>query len=286
VITFIWGITMCFLLPDTIQSCTFLTEEEKAFAHRRVILHGTGKLDPLHTGKWKVHQVREAALDPKTWLFMAIYGLTQVANGGLQNFGSLVLNGFGFDPLEVVLVGIPAHFIAGGAIFAGGWLSGRYKNITTWLIAGVLIPPVIGSSIIYSLEGKAVRLFAYYLLMTAYASNPLTLGLIATNVKGATKKMTVTALLFLGYCAGNIAGPQFFRSDEAPKYPMGFRAVLISYALSILAALALRIYLVWQNRSRTLIQGAEGSRMDGGGVLLGEDEDITDYETRNFVYRL
>ncbi len=54
-------------------------------------------------------------------------------------------------------------------------------------------------------------------MSTGFASNPLSLSLIATNFKGATKKMTVTAVLFVGYCIGNIAGPQFLKSTEAPK---------------------------------------------------------------------
>lgn len=235
---------MFFILPDTIASCTFLTEEEKKFAESRVRQEGTGNLDPLVNGNLKWSQVREALVDPKTWFFFASYFLTQISNGGLQNFGSLVVNGFGFSSLNTVLFGIPASFIAGVTILGSGIIAGRFRNITTYLIAGVLVPPVIGAAIIYTQKAKGVRLFGYYLLQTAYASNPLSLGLVATNFKGATKKMTVTALLFMGYCAGNISGPHFFITTEAPGYVTGFRAVMSTFALAIVAALLLRAYMI------------------------------------------
>lgn len=44
------------------------------------------------------------------------------------------------------------------------------------------------------------------------------LSLIATNVAGYTKKTTVAALYLIGYCVGNIIGPQVFRPKDAPRY--------------------------------------------------------------------
>lgn len=281
-ITFLWGIALWFLLPDTILSSKFLTEEEKEYAENRVKLSGTGTLDPLVTGKWKFYQVREALIDPKTWFFFVTYFLTQICNGGLQNFGNLVVNGFGFSSLDTVLFGIPASLLAGITIGGSGWLSSRYKNITTYLIAIVLCPPVIGAAIIYTQDGRGVRLFGYYLLQTAYASNPLSLGLVASNCSGATKKMTVTAILFLGYCAGNIVGPQFFITSEAPLYPTGFRAIMSCFALTILAAFILRVYLIRQNRSRQQAANETGVP----NTLVEGDTDITDFEIKDFVYRL
>jgi hypothetical protein len=47
---------------------------------------------------------------------------------------------------------------------------------------------------------------------------PLMMSLSASNIAGFTKKSTVMAMIFLGYCAGNLSGPQFFISTEAPSY--------------------------------------------------------------------
>lgn len=124
------------------------------------------------------------------------------------------------------------------------------------------------------------------------------MSLMATNYKGVTKKMTVTAVIFLGYCAGNMyadstflpsyvhwwiltpsAGPQFFKTSEAPTYPTAFRAIMICYALVVVGALGLRFYLSWMNRKRQM-------KLENEGVPAFENEDTTDWQSYDMVYRL
>ena len=222
---------MFFLLPDTINDANFFTEEEKQCAEDRVVMGGAGRVDPINS-KWKREQVIECLLDPKTYFFAAISVLTQIPNGGTGSFGNLALQSFGFTSLQTTLVSLPASVISMLTIIGTGWLASRFKNITTFLLIAVVLPPVAGSAIIFSVKTKGIRLFAYYLvsldlfsietsfanifqLQSGPAGIPLTLGLLSANYKGVTKRMTVTAVLFVTYCAGNIAGPQTFKTSEA-----------------------------------------------------------------------
>lgn len=238
--TFLWGLVLLFFLPDSIATARFLSPEEKQCAEQRVILRGTGKTK--HT--WKSAQMLECFMDPKTFFFLAISLLTQIPNGGTQNFGNLVLKGFGFTSLETTLVTLPASVISILCIVSTGRAAGHWSNITLFLICAVVLCPVAGSAIIYSSGPyQGVKLFAYYLLSTGPSALPLSLSLISVNYKGSTKKMTMTAVLFLAYCAGkhlvtcidldvvdqmlgNIAGPQFFKSSEEPQYPTAFKVRL------------------------------------------------------------
>jgi hypothetical protein len=154
-----------FLLPDTINNAGFLTEEEKQYAEDRVVMGGTGRVDPINS-KWKIEQVIEALLDPKTWFFAVIFVLTQIPNGGTGSFGNLALKSFGFTSLETTLVSLPASVIAMTTIMGTGWLASRFRNITTFLLIAVVIPPIVGSALIFSVETKGVRLFAYYCVST------------------------------------------------------------------------------------------------------------------------
>lgn len=163
VATSAWGFIMYILLPNDIASASFLTPEEKEYAEYRVVAAGTGRYDS-RTSQWKSNQVLECFLDPKTYFFIALEALTQIPNGGTNSFGSLVLKGFGFTSAQTMLVNLPASVIAIATITGTGWLAGRYRDITTFLIVAVIIPPVVGSAIIYTQEGKGVRLFAYYLV--------------------------------------------------------------------------------------------------------------------------
>jgi hypothetical protein len=54
-----------------------LTEEEKQYAEDRIVLAGGGRFDSVNS-EWKLDQVIECFLDPKTYFFFAISVLTQV----------------------------------------------------------------------------------------------------------------------------------------------------------------------------------------------------------------
>lgn len=152
---------MFFLLPDTINDAKFLTEEEKQYAEDRVVMGGAGRVDPINS-RWKIEQVFECLLDPKTYFFAAISVLTQIPNGGTGSFGNLALKSFGFTSLQTTLVSLPASVISMATILGTGWLASRFKNITTFLLIAVVLPPVVGSAIIFSVKTRGVRLFAYY----------------------------------------------------------------------------------------------------------------------------
>lgn len=110
-ITSLWSVAVFFFLPDTINDANFLTEEEKQYAEDRVVIGGTGRVDPINS-RWKSEQAVECLLDPKTWFFACISVLTQIPNGGTGSFGNLALKSFGFTSLESTLVALPASVIS------------------------------------------------------------------------------------------------------------------------------------------------------------------------------
>ncbi|KAJ4988142.1 major facilitator superfamily transporter [Stagonosporopsis vannaccii] len=303
-LTFVWGIPMLLFLPDSISKAKFLTEDEREAAARRVALAGTGSTDNT---RWKLNQALECLRDPKTWIIFSMSLLTQIPNGGTQNFGNLVIKSFGFTSLQSTLLVIPASIIAAATIAGTGYLAGRFRQLNCILIILVVVPAVVGSSLIYARPrtSSGVQLLGYFLLSTGPGAIPLLMSLVGANYKGVTKKMTMTALLFIAYCAGNIAGPQFFRTTEAPHYNTAFRAILVCYCLVIGLAVVLRCYLQWVNGKREREEGVKGDA-GSAGVLAGKmaDErerstvvveadlraegvdDVTDWETFGFRYRL
>ncbi|KAJ5102812.1 hypothetical protein N7532_003341 [Penicillium argentinense] len=306
--TFLWGFALLLFLPDSISSAKFLTEEERRIAANRAVIAGTGMTEKT---AWKWEQVLECLMDPKTWFIFGLELLTQIPNGGTQNFANLVIVSFGFTNLQSTLITIPYSLITVATITGTGWLAGRFRQLNCLLVVAVVIPCVIGSAIIYSRAHivLGVQLFGYFLLSTGPAAMPLAMSLVQANYRGVTKKMTMTALLFLGYCVGNISGPQFFLSSEAPTYNTAFRTIMICYALTVLLALGLRFYLQWKNARRAREEGFEGSAGNagavGGGKVLDNDrtskdvvdmmnqvqlvsndfEDTTDWKTSGFRYR-
>ncbi|KAF6801024.1 allantoate permease [Colletotrichum sojae] len=307
--TFLWAFVLWGLLPDTISSARFLTPEERQYAGDRVVIAGTGRTEKTH---WRWEQMRECLIDPKTWLIFALEVISQIPNGGTQNFANLVIKSFGFTSLQSTLINIPYSLLTAGIIAGTGWTAGRFRKMNCILVAIVVLPCITGAAIIYSREhvSSGVQLFAYFLLSPGPAAMPLVMSLVQSNYRGVTKKMTVSALLFLGYCAGNIAGPQFFKASEEPHYNTAFKTIMICYSLVVVLALALRTYLQWMNAKRTREEGYEGSAGGagavGGGKVMQADgnandvadmvdqvelrpedyEDVTDWKTAGFRYRL
>ena len=93
----------------------------------------------------------------------------------------------------------------------------------------------------------------------------------------------MTALLFIAYCAGNIAGPHLFKSSEEPTYETAFRAIMICYALAIILVLALRLYLQMVNQRRQRDEGIAGSA--GASGLFGDGEGVEALDTSRDVTR-
>ncbi|PVI04871.1 MFS general substrate transporter [Periconia macrospinosa] len=306
--TFLWGLVVFFFLPDGISGAKFLTEEERTWAADRVVIAGTGKTEKT---VWKWEQMRECLIDPKTWFIFILALLCQIPNGGTQNFANLVIKSFGFSSLESTLINIPYSLIAAGSIAGSGYLAGRFRQMNCILAALVVLPPVVGSALIVSRSSipHGASLFGYFLLSTGSSALPLLLALVQTNFRGVTKKMTMTALVFIAYCAGNIAGPQLFRETEAPHYWTAFKAIMICYSLVVVLSTALRIYLQFVNKKREREEGIVGSAGAAGAVgggkvvdpnaalqdgveaannvqLQPEDyEDVTDWNTFGFRYR-
>ena len=305
--TFLWAIPLLIWLPDSISKARFLTSEERRYAADRTVIAGTGSTENT---KWKFDQVKECLMDPKTWFIFSIELLTQIPNGGTHSFSNIVITSFGFTDLQSTLINIPYSIISASIIAGTGWLAGRYRTLNCLLIIAVVVPCVTGAAIIYNRDhiSRGVQLFAYFLLSSGPAAMPLNMALVQSNYRGVTKKMTITAMIFMAYCAGNIAGPQFFRDSEAPTYETAFQTIMICYALVILLVTAQRFYLSWLNRKRARDEGFEGSAGASGTVADGkvatgvdgrdaaeavaevqlrpEDyEDVTDWKTVGFRYR-
>ncbi|KAF5018831.1 hypothetical protein F66182_9195 [Fusarium sp. NRRL 66182] len=293
--TFLWALPLFFFLPDSISNAAFLTPEERKIAARRVVSSGTGMTEST---RWNWDQVHECLTDPKSWFIVGIELFTQIPNGGSQSFANIVVESFGFTNVQSTLINIPYSLLSAGAISGSGYLAGRFRTLNCLLIVGVILPCVIGSAIIYrrSHVPHCIHLFAYFLLSSGSAAMPLNMALVQSNYRGVTKKMTITAMLFVTYCCGNMVGPHFFLKSEDPSYETAFKAIVSCYSLAIICALGLRTYLMWLNARRTKEEGVSGSAGSGGiaredvdrprDITTAESGDVTDWQAFGFRYRL
>ncbi|OLN85407.1 putative transporter C757.13-like protein 3 [Colletotrichum chlorophyti] len=281
-ITVLWGGLLLFLLPDSILSAKRFSLEERALLVGRARLAKTGVLNK--TIQW--YQIKEACLDPQVWLLTLFVLLNEVINGGVANFGKLIIKGLVTDPLLTTALGIPQGAFQVIWILSGTYTATKLRNHRTTVMAVWLIPTIIGCCMIWKLDRTHYKigvLFGYYMIGCYVASLVLALQMPATNLGGYTKRITASAIVFTAYCCGNVIGPHAFLAKEAPLYPTGCKVILACSTAQMAIAVGLRMMLMRRNKLRDQAAAAAGVPAD---VEQEDGVDLTDKENPNFRYVL
>ncbi|KAJ5371514.1 uncharacterized protein N7496_007606 [Penicillium cataractarum] len=279
-----YGLILFVFLPDSPAKVMFFNKTEKSVALQRTLQNKTGVMD---TGKFRWGQVLMAIKDPQTW-FLVLYTLcVNFCNGGITSFSSIIIAGFGFSNLKALLIQMPLG--AAQLVFlllTSGFATYVKQTRILMMILNALVS-VIGMILIWKLDShnRAGRMTGLCLGAVFAANIPLSLSLISSNVAGFTKKSTVSALMFVAYCVGNIVGPQFFIPSEKPGYPTGIKAAMSGLVLGIFFLICLYVYYMWENRRRDQLYGSP-RQLTEAEELQDELSNKTDGEIDSFRYVL
>ncbi|THX96680.1 MFS general substrate transporter [Aureobasidium pullulans] len=282
----IWGIVMMIFLPDSPVTAKGLDEREKRIAVERLRDNQTG-IENKHL-KW--YQVREAFTDYKTYLFFVLGFFGNVPNGGISNFGTIIIKGFGFSTLVTTLMQVPYGILIAISILVCVFLNDKFaangRQTRCYFILLFLLPNISGSFglAVLNADNKAGRLMCYYLTGPYNAAFVMVLSLTTANVAGHSKKVVTNAVLFLGYCAGNIAGPFFYKTSQSPRYQLGIWSMIVSHLAEVCIILLLRMLLSRENNRRDRIQSALPGGLEGRDLNATAFADLTDRENENFRY--
>jgi ACS family allantoate permease-like MFS transporter len=145
--------------------------------------------------------------------------------GGLSNFFSQLIVGFGYTPEESLLYGTPGGAVEVVFLIACGWAGDKYGYRILISMIG-LCTAMLGMILIVALplSNNSGRLAGYYLTQASPTPFVALLSLIASNVAGYTKKTTVAAMYLIGYCVGNIIGTYL-----TPAYPIATKQHCLTY---------------------------------------------------------
>lgn len=281
-ITIFLGILSIVHIPDIPVKAWFLNETEKKYCVERI----RGNQQGFGNQHFKKSQLIEAFTDFRTLLFF-IYGMSYaIPNGGFTNFGSILLKGdFGFSTYEALLMNMPGGGIDIVIPFLVAWLSLKFFKGDRLLICFIVNTLVIvGMCLLNFTSHKGSKLAGY---LTFYAATAVVSGMvscISSNTAGHTKKVTVNTLFLVGYCVGNIIGPQSFRANQAPNYAGAKIAMLVSFcAGDVCIAL-----MYWLNKRDNRIRDAKREAL-GSEYTPAENvefSDLTDKENPEFRYSL
>lgn len=274
-----WGIYIMIFVPDSPMDAKFLSERQKKILVLKLQENQTG----ISSNVFKRHQFIEAIIDIKIWLFFFIGMFANVPNGGFSNFGTLIIQGFGFSTLGTTLLQIPYGAVISLSILLAVYINDRLLppgKGRCLMVVLFMLPNLSGAFGLYFLpdDNQVGRLICYYLSGPYNAAFVLFLSLSTSNVAGHTKKITANALLFIGVCTGNIVGPFFYKSSQAPRYPLGMGSLLFSHFMEIGLVCALGFCYWYENKRRD--RENAGTEQDLSNAFM----DMTDKENKNLRY--
>ncbi|KAF3913432.1 hypothetical protein ABW21_db0200365 [Orbilia brochopaga] len=181
------GVLFWFIMPDSQLNAKFLPSEERALAVERIRENNQG----IGNRHFKMYQFKEALADPMTWAFCLHAIVADIGAGGVTNFFSQLIAGFGYTPEQSLLYGAAGGAVEIVALVLSGYIGQRTgQRILSSLGGGVA--SVTGIALIAGLplSNKVGRLLGYYLLQAGPTPFVYLLSLVSSNVAGYTKVTT------------------------------------------------------------------------------------------------
>jgi hypothetical protein len=231
IITWIVGVIAYFVLPSSVSTASFLSEEERAFAQAR--LHGsstsaTASVDMSEPEKFRWSEVRRGVLNVQLWLSATAYFAIL---SGLYSFGLFlpsIITALGYTANSAQLFSVPPYAAAAAVTIVVALLSDRLRLRGTIMLFTLPIA-IIGYAVIGNVgtHQNSVKYGMTFLMATGmYASVPPVLGWISNNSAGHYKRATTTALqLAIANCGGFVTA-YIYPSSQKPQYHQSHSIVL------------------------------------------------------------
>ena len=186
--TFAVAIAAAFTLPDDPLHTRWLSAEERQLAHDRIQRDTVGQKGMTSA----LAGLKEAASDPKIWLFMFMQHMHLAANG-FKNFFPTAVETLGFSRTITLVLTCPPYLVAGFISVFWSWSSGRF-NERTWHITGAKAIAIFGFVLGAATLNTGARYFAMVVFaIGTYAVNSIILGWVASTC-GQTKEKKASAL--------------------------------------------------------------------------------------------
>lgn len=287
----LWGGFVLFWMPDSPMRAKCFSEADKKLLVERVRSNQTG----VQNRQFRREQMWEALGDPQMWCYCLIAICTTLPTSGLGAFANIIIKGFHFSTLDTQLLAMVLGAYIMGVLLSSTWLVKKTGQNT--LIMGIyVIPSFIGTIVLMTVQNtsratQAGLLFSYYLVLSFWAAQTISMSMISRNIAGQTKKTVIVAANFIAWATGNAIGPQVFLAWNAPRYHIAFATHMGCYALLVAVLVFLHFHLKARNNRKDRLQAellAAGAGEEGVAVadrrMVHAFDDLTDRENLGFRY--
>lgn len=281
-LNFVCGCLFLWLMPDSPSTAGFLSHKQRVIAVQRVV---TENMIGLKTKQIKPHQVLEIARDVKVLCCMGVGAACGIINGGVSNFASALIKGYGFDGIYATLLQLPTGAFEAAIVPVCGLVATYIPHSRCAVLAAVCLIPFGGLLGIrftaFDSSHRWTLVGCTWLQYIVGAPVIVSWNILSTNVAGHTKRSVANGLWFTMYAAGNVAGANIFFDREAPRYYSALTGLLVCYA-GIIVLAGVMYLAMWVSNCR---RDASGHTRNEQAILDGL-RDMTDMESRHFRYAL
>lgn len=240
-----------FLLPDSVASAKFLTEDEKALARARALRttgqDNTGTAEGSHLGHIDFGEVLAAIKTPQAWVQALMFFSCNIAFASLPVFLPAVLTGMGFTSVNAQGLTAPPYLLSFLVCLSTTWLADRLQQ--RGIIIGVLsLVGCVGYVLLATCRSVAVRYAGVFLAAAGvFPAIANILAWLLLNQRSDTKRGAGIALMnVIGQC-GPLLGTRIFPAWTAPYYVEGMSICAGFMFFNACLAFGLRTYFYAMN---------------------------------------
>lgn len=244
IITVFLAIVAAFLIVDFPEKSTFLTEEQKAWAIRRIEMdRADSQPDPLTGRSFLV-----AAADPKIWVYALLFMTATTGAYAFSFFLPVILAGQGYSTQLSLLLSAPPYVFAAIYTFVMAILSDKFNKRAPFIATSNVVC-IVGLAITAYAGSVGVRYFGTFLTIAGTQSNvPAVLAYSQNNVRMSSKR-AVTSAAVIGFGGiGGIIASTVFRQADFPRYFPGLWTTIGLNLFSICACGFMTMYFMKRNR--------------------------------------
>ncbi|ORY02808.1 MFS general substrate transporter [Basidiobolus meristosporus CBS 931.73] len=262
---------LCWLfLPDSPETATFLTDDERAYEIYRLAADAGVAND--HSWSWA--QVGSVFKDWKTYAYMLIYITGTIALQGVTLFLPSIVNGLGhWSMVKSQLMTVPPYMAAFVATILLCFSSDHFVERSFHMVFINLVT-VAGFLFLLLIHHDAVGIHYFgAVLVTAgvYANVSIKIAWFNNNFGGLTRRAVASAaIVSFGTIGGAIGGQIYY---DPPKYVHGHTIAVCNVGLQTILVVLLRAVFTWENRRRSKLtpEQVEMEVTNYGGVELAGD---------------
>jgi MFS transporter, ACS family, DAL5 transporter family protein len=277
ILTVFVGLGTWVFMPASADEASFLTNEEKVLAARRIHEENRTGHEDDDLSPWRFSVLKKALWNANTQLvslgiMMSLLSLTALSLF-MARFSSeapssparrahpltihsprpSLIKSMGYSSTNAQLLTVPPYVLAACICIAASFASDRLK--TRGLVILCLTPlTMLGFLLLALVPSTAVRYFALFLTtLAAFTCSPLLLAWVVSNSAGFSMRAIVAAYAVGEGNVGSIIATWTYRPNSAPRYVTGHLINFGGACILLIVSGVTTVYLKRGNRKRATV---------------------------------